>query len=110
MKQMAELLRSGATMLSHSCPECGSPLFRLKTGEIWCAKCQRRVVIVSEGEEIPAETGLKLESLEGALVKKLVTMGEWIEKENEPHKLKDIAEVIDILLVALEKLRKLRKI
>ena len=52
MKQMAELLRSGAKMLSQSCPECGSPLFQLKSGEIWCANCQRRVVIVSEGEDV----------------------------------------------------------
>ncbi|MGD2142812.1 MAG: Sjogren's syndrome/scleroderma autoantigen 1 family protein, partial [Candidatus Bathyarchaeota archaeon] len=43
MKSMAELLRSGATMLSRSCPECDSPLFKLKSGDIVCAKCQRRV-------------------------------------------------------------------
>ena len=68
MKQMAELLRSGATMLSNSCPECGSPLFMLKSGDIVCANCQRRVMIVTEEEEAVVEAGVQLESLEKVLV------------------------------------------
>jgi hypothetical protein len=67
------------------------------------------VVIVSEGEEIPTETGLQLESFEGTLIKKLNLMGEWIEKENELSKLKDITEVIEDMLEILGKLRQLRK-
>ena len=39
MKGMADLLRKGATMLSRSCPECGTPLFQLKSGDIVCANC-----------------------------------------------------------------------
>jgi len=51
VKEMAEMLRQGAKMLSYSCPECGSPLFQLKSGEVWCARCQKRVVIVAEDED-----------------------------------------------------------
>jgi len=110
MKQMAELLRSGATMLSYSCPECASPLFRRKTGEIWCAKCDRRVVIVPEGEEASVQAGTRLETLERALVDKLVSMGGRLSQETDPENLKAVAEVLDALLVSLERLRKIRKV
>ena len=109
MKQMAELLRSGATMLSHSCPECASPLFRLKTGEIWCARCERRVVIVPEGEEASAQAVAQLVSLERTLVDKLVSLGGRLAQESDPESLKAIAEVLDALLSSLERLRKIRK-
>ena len=109
MKQMVELLRSGATMLSYSSPECASPLFRLKTGEIWCANCDRRVVIVPEGEEATAEASLELASLERALVKKISAMEGTLATEDTPAKLKEAAEVLDALLASLERLRRVRK-
>ncbi|UCD46153.1 MAG: hypothetical protein JSV27_04995 [Candidatus Bathyarchaeota archaeon] len=109
MKEMAELLRSGARMLDKSCPECNSPLFQLKSGEIWCANCQRRVVIVQEGEESAAEAGMELESLERALVNKIASMRTLIANENEPAKLKEATEVLDSLLSSLEKARRIRK-
>lgn len=108
MKEMAELLRSGAKMLSHSCPECGSPLFQLKSGEVWCAKCQRRVIIVPEGEEAP-ETGFKLESLEQAIVSKLASMTGLLSSEDDPNRLKETAEALNALLASLERLRRIRK-
>lgn len=109
MKQMAELLRSGATMLSYSCPECASPLFRLKTGDIWCARCDRRVVIVPEGEEASVQAGTQLETFERTLVDKLVSVGGRLSQETDPEKLKELAEVLDTLLASLERLRKIRK-
>lgn len=109
MKQMAELLRSGATMLSHSCPECASPLFRLKTGEIWCARCQRKVVIVAEGEEAMVESGAQLASVEKALIDKLVTLGGRLSQEESPSEIGETARVMDSVLAALERLRKIRK-
>ncbi|RLG83278.1 MAG: hypothetical protein DRO18_08050 [Thermoprotei archaeon] len=33
IRKMTELLRSGAIMLDQACPLCGSPLFRLRSGE-----------------------------------------------------------------------------
>lgn len=106
---MANLLRSGATMLSYSCPECSSPLFQLKSGEIWCASCQRRVVVAPEGKEAAIETGIQLESLEKVMFKKLVFLEELIEKEEKLDRLKLITEVIDHTLLSLEKLKRLRK-
>ncbi|MGD2200360.1 MAG: Sjogren's syndrome/scleroderma autoantigen 1 family protein [Candidatus Bathyarchaeota archaeon] len=110
MKGMAELLRSGATMLGRSCPECGSPLFRVKSGDIVCANCQRRVVIVPEGEEAAVEAGVQLESLEKALVEKLVTVGDRLSQESDTGELMALSGLLDSLLVVLERLRKVRKV
>ncbi|MCW3988981.1 MAG: hypothetical protein NWE88_02770 [Candidatus Bathyarchaeota archaeon] len=105
MKGMADLLRSGATMLSRSCPECGTPLFQLKSGDIVCAKCQRRVVIVPEGEEATAEAGVRLESLETVIIEKLVKLGQTMSRESDPEALKSLSELMDSLLGNLERLR-----
>ncbi len=110
MKEMAELLRTGATMLSYSCPECQSPLFQLKNKEIWCQNCQRQVVIVPEGEESKAEAGLQLIDLEKALVSKLASFTNRITDEDEPEKLRETSEVIDSLLTTLKKLREVKGI
>ncbi|TFG01219.1 MAG: hypothetical protein EU540_04235 [Promethearchaeota archaeon] len=42
---MAELLRSGHTMLNLACPICNNPLFRNKDNEILCPICNKRVVV-----------------------------------------------------------------
>ena len=109
MKGMADLLREGATMLSRSCPECGTPLFQLKNEDIICANCQRRVVIVPEGEEATAEAGLQLESVEKIIVEKLVKLGQLMSQETDPEALKAHSELMDSLLGNLEKLRANRK-
>jgi len=110
MKEMAEMLRKGAKMLSYNCPECGSPLFQLKSGEIWCAKCQRRVVIVAEDEDESAATmELLWESLEQNLVEKLSSVNSLLSAEAEPAKVKDLVEVVSVLLTSIERLRRIRK-
>jgi UPF0148 protein len=108
MKGMADLLREGATMLSRSCPECGTPLFQLKSGDIVCANCQRRVVIVPEGEEATVEAGARLESVENVIVEKLITLGHAISKESDPEALRSLSELMDSLLGNLKKLRETR--
>ncbi len=109
-RSMAELLRSGAKMLSYNCPECGSPLFQLKSGEIWCARCQRRVVIVSEAEgEAAVKRELVWESLESTLIDKLSSMNELLYAEGSPERVREIAEAIYLLLNSIERLRRVRK-
>ena len=109
MKGMANLLRQGATMLSRSCPECGTPLFQLKSGETICANCQRRVVIVPEGEEATAEAGVQLESVEKVLVDKLVSLGQAMSQESDPEALRPLSDLMNSLLGNLERLRATRK-
>ncbi len=109
MKGMADLLREGATMLSRSCPECGTPLFQMKSGDIVCAKCKRRVVIVPEGEEATAEAGVRLESVEKVIVEKLVTLGEAMSQESDPVALRPLSDLMNSILGNLERLRATRK-
>ena len=44
-KKMADLLRSGHTMLNLACPVCNNPLFRNKNKELFCPICNKRVLI-----------------------------------------------------------------
>ena len=103
MQEMAELLRSGARMLNEHCPVCGTPLFQLKTGEIYCSRCNKPVKILSADEDVDrvsAEAGL-----EGTLFKKLNLMQFLLEAEEEPMKVKELAETISVLLDVIEKLK-----
>ncbi|MFX1312374.1 MAG: Sjogren's syndrome/scleroderma autoantigen 1 family protein [Promethearchaeota archaeon] len=43
---MADLLRSGYTMLNIACPICKNPIFRNRDGETFCPICNRKVLIV----------------------------------------------------------------
>lgn len=110
-KEMAELLRSGAKMLSYSCPQCGSPLFQLKTGEIWCAKCKRRVIIVPETEDVSTAEKKQLlwEALEENLIEKISSLNKRLYGESDPGKVKEISEVLISLLSSIEKLRTVKK-
>jgi len=48
IKKMADLLRSGFTMLNIACPECSNPIFRSKDNEKFCPSCNRKVLFVDE--------------------------------------------------------------
>jgi len=45
---MADLLRSGNTMLNMACPVCNNPIFRNKGGNIFCPTCNRNIKIVND--------------------------------------------------------------
>jgi len=47
IKKMADLLRSGSTMLNMACPICNNPTFRNKNGIIFCPTCNRKVLIAN---------------------------------------------------------------
>ncbi|MEM2024810.1 MAG: Sjogren's syndrome/scleroderma autoantigen 1 family protein [Desulfurococcaceae archaeon] len=53
VKIMAELLKSGATMLAETCPveRCNLPLFKLKSGEVVCP-VHGKVHVVKTEEEV----------------------------------------------------------
>ncbi|MHA2377968.1 MAG: Sjogren's syndrome/scleroderma autoantigen 1 family protein [Candidatus Thorarchaeota archaeon] len=104
IKKMAELLRRGATMLAESCPQCGSPL--LKVGDdIYCATCDRRVVIVESDDEAEAEAvKVLLPKLRETLIRKLSTLTNVLESEDNPEELTKIANLMVLLLQALHRL------
>ena len=45
-KVMAQLLRSGNTMLNQACPVCNNPIFRNKNGKVFCPICNREIMFV----------------------------------------------------------------
>ena len=50
-KIMAQLLRSGNTMLNQACPVCNNPIFRDKNGYVFCPICNREVMFVDNEVE-----------------------------------------------------------
>jgi uncharacterized Zn finger protein (UPF0148 family) len=106
---MAELLKSGLTMTDLACPACASPLFRLKNGELWCEKCQKKVVVVKEGEEQNLARATALNSLEATLATKIQEIQEKMTNEQDPEKLQKLGNTLTGLLENLERTRKIKK-
>jgi len=110
IKSMAELLRSGATMIDLSCPACSSPLFRLKNKDIWCARCQKKVVVVKEGEKVEEpEPSASLGTTEAVLEAKISEINGRIQNESNLDELQKLSSVLSALLENLDKAKKLGK-
>jgi len=108
-KKMAELLKSGAKMLDKTCPQCGTPLFQLKSGEIYCANCDKRVIIVKEGErEGPVVKSILWEDLEDTLLVKLKETNDKMRSEEDPDELQQLVRLVSSLLETFENLKKVK--
>ena len=110
IKEMAELLRQGATLTQLSCPACSSPLFKLQSNDIWCAKCQKRVIIIKEGDPEPEEAKAPVFSgLEKTIMTKIENLEKQLAEENDPEKITKLGETLSSLLESLEKIRNMKK-
>ena len=110
LKSMADLLRRGATLTNLACPVCASPLFKLKSGELWCAKCQKQVVVVKEGETpLQAAKPLVLTRLEATVIAKIEEIEERIKMETDVDKLQKLGAILSSLLENLEKIRRMKE-
>ncbi len=109
IKRMAELLRKGATLTDLSCPVCASPLFRMKDGTLWCAKDEKKVIIVKEGEQAPQPPATTAyDKLEVTLLAKIQDIQDKIEKTENPDELQKLSNVLSELLTSLEKIKKIK--
>jgi UPF0148 protein len=108
IKSMADLLRAGAAMTELSCPACSSPLFRLKNGDLWCAQCQKKVVVVKEGEQIK-ETQTSLSTVESVLMTKILEINERIREERDLVELQKLSSVLATLLDNFDKVKRLER-
>lgn len=65
IKKMAELLKSGATMLAETCPvkDCNLPLFKLKSGEIVCPIHGKIYLVKTEEEARKIEEELTIRTI-----------------------------------------------
>ena len=108
VKKMAELLKSGAAMLSETCPECGTPLFR-KGNETFCPKCNKPVVIIQSAEqETRLITDRVLADSEQILLAKIQELNIAMKNERNPEKLIEYGNALSSWLGSIEKLRRLR--
>jgi UPF0148 protein len=110
IKRMADLLKQGATLTDLACPACSSPLFKLKSSDLWCAKCEKKVIIVKEGEEpTKATSRMILDSLEATLLAKVQDLQNKIQQEKNPEEMHKLNTALCELLENLEKTRKTKK-
>jgi len=108
VKRMAELLRQGATMLADSCPQCGSPLFKVKD-DVYCVKCDRRIVYAKGDETVEAQAVKSLlPELRETLLSKLKALNELVESETDVEVLTRLANLMVLLLQSLHSLEKMK--
>jgi UPF0148 protein len=111
IKRMAELLRKGATLTDLSCPVCSSPLFRLQDGSLWCAKDEKKVIVVKEGQEPPKETiqtSTAYYKIEATLMAKVEEIQGKIEKTQDIDELQKLTITLTELLNSLDKIKKMK--
>jgi UPF0148 protein len=107
---MANLLRQGATLTELSCPACASPLFKLKNGQLYCAQCEKRVVVVKEGETTAEATNsMTMSALENTLMSKIQDIEKKINEEKDIERLRKLSDTLNTLLESLEKVRRTKK-
>jgi UPF0148 protein len=109
IKRMADLLRQGATLTDLSCPACASPLFRLKDGTLWCAKDEKKVIVVKEGEEPEKASNAAYDKLEAALLTKVEGIQNKIQQTENVEELQKLSTALSELLDNLDKIQKMKK-
>ena len=109
IKRMAELLRQGATLTDLSCPACASPLLRLKDGTLWCAKDEKKVIVVKEGEEPEKAGNAAYDRLEATLMAKVEDLQNKIQQTEDVEELQKLSAALSELLSNLEKIQKMKK-
>jgi UPF0148 protein len=103
VKKMANLLKSGATMLADTCPVCGSPLFRLRDGQVICPHCNKPVVFVKAGqEEVSALEPYILDRVKNVLLKRLSEISVALDSGTE-----DVSSCLALISSILDSLKKI---
>lgn len=111
IRRMALLLREGNTLLRDSCPECNSPLFKLKTGEVYCSSCDKKVFIVKDDHEIDAilQNSIYEEAIQ-ILNYKIKKLQQEIDTEKDRDSLLKMIQLFLGYLESIKRLRNLKKI
>ena len=106
---MADLLRQGATLTDLTCPACASPLFRLKDGTLWCAKDEKKVIVVKDGEEPEKASSMVYDRLEAPLLAKVENIQSKIQQTENVEELQKLSTALSELLDNLEKIKRMKK-
>ncbi len=109
IQRMAFLLREGHTLLSEQCPQCNSPLFKMKSGEIYCANCDKKVLIVKDEAQIESimQNGI-LDDTSKVINMKIKQLNQQLDSEKEFDALYKMTRLLISYLESLEKLKTLK--
>ena len=102
-KKAAEMLLSGATLLSEPCPYC-SGVRVMKEGHALCIKCgrepEKKEIPIKEEEQV-TKTGLEI-----ILEKKLSELSKELEQETNHEKQQEIIRTINSIIETIKKIEK----
>jgi len=116
---MADLLRSGYSMLNLACPVCNNPLFKDKDKEIFCPICKKKIVIVKDtlnqklnnkkkaGEPIVESKVIaedRFNNLHEILKEKLEHISRKMRDETQIEIIKNYLEILNLILEILKKI------
>lgn len=77
---------------------------------MWCAQCQKRVIVVEEGTQlIEATSPVLLGALESTLLIKIQEMEQKIKAEADPERLQRLNTVLSAMLENLQRVRRMKR-
>lgn len=97
VRRMSDLLRAGAAMLAETCPSCGSPLFRLRGGEVVCPLHGKVYLVRSDEEASTASVVSVLSRVEDLASTKIVELVRRLSKNNDPMDLEFLSKWLEIV-------------
>ncbi len=101
------MLRSGATLLSQSCPECNVPLIKIKD-EIFCPKCGKKIVFVqNDSQAITALNNAILPNINQIILEKVQNLSDQIKSASDVDNLISMGRLLLVWLEALEKIKRI---
>jgi len=116
-KKMAQLLRSGNTMLNQACPVCNNPIFRDKNGKVFCPVCNREIVFVDaevkkklqnneESEKVQDNDSLSF--LNQIIIEKINLIAQKLNSETQIDSIERYVVLLTNIFALLDKINKLK--
>ena len=104
VSRIAQLVRAGATLTSYTCPVCGTVLVKLRSGELYCANCDRPVIVARSESEVQETLEVyQLRDARRAVFNRIIEVSRLIEKA-PLDELDHYGRVLITLLEAYERL------
>jgi uncharacterized Zn finger protein (UPF0148 family) len=82
----------------------------LKNGDLWCGKCEKKVMVLKQGEEASQVTSsMVLESVEATLLARVQEIQKKMQNTKDMEELQKLGVALSTLLDNIEKIRKAKK-
>ena len=122
-KKMANLLKSGYTMLNLACPICSNPIFRDKNGDTLCPICNRKVIFTdheysddneekktiknhSNDDKVKLSNAAIFQSLKQTAMIKLKYFTDLLESEKNPEVCEKVVHTLKRLVKLINEIEK----